>query len=110
MNTIFTLLFLFKPLHVVNTPERSCGAASRLMKETVKVEVGDPRELRINGMPWEHLPQDDDGDFVAQYRVNDEAYMHMDLVYNTGGAYLSIEGIDYKRRPCKDMIYLKRIR
>jgi len=110
LESIFSLLFVFKPVHVMDTPELSCGAANRLMKEKVKVEVAEPRQLRINGMPWEHLPQDEDGDFVALFQVRPDQYTYLKLTYNTGGAYLELNSIDVKRRPCKDMIYLKRTR
>lgn len=110
LETVFSLLFNFKPVHVMNTPERSCGAVPRLMKETVKVYTAPGRELKINGMPWENMHQDEDGDFVARYQVRPDQYTYLQLTYNTGGAYLELVSIDEKRRPCRDMIYLKRVR
>ena len=110
LNVIFSLLFLYKPVHVMDTPELSCGAANRLMKEQVRVETAPERNLRINGMPWENMHQDDDGDFVARYQVRPDQYTYLQLTYNTGGAYLELVSIDAKRRPCRDMIYLKRVR
>lgn len=110
LETVFSLLALFKPVHVMDTPEKTCGAADRLMKETVKVVVSDPSRIVVNKMEWEWVGTDEDGDLVAKYQVRPDQYMSMTLVFNTGGAYLSIEGIDVKREPCRDMIYLKRVR
>lgn len=108
LDTVFTLLALYKPLHVVDTPDLTCGAWARLMEETVKVEV-DTRRVRVNGMEWDFLGSDEDGDWVARFQTHPDQYMHLDLTFNTGGAYLSLAGIDAKRRLCKDTIYLKRL-
>ncbi len=110
LETIFSLLVVFKPMHVMQTDELSCGAAERLMKERVKVEVGEPRDVRINGVMWEWVGMDDEQNWVARYQVRPDQYMSMELVFTLHDAYLSIQGIDAKRRPCKDKIYLKRQR
>lgn len=109
LETAFTLLAVFKPVHVMDTPERTCGAADRLMKEKVTLNV-DTRRVVVNGMEWDFTGQDEDGDHVARYQVRPDQYMSMELVFNTGGAYLSIQGIDAKRRECRDMIYLRRVK
>lgn len=109
LETVFTLLAVFKPVHVMQTDEVSCGATGRLMKESVKVYAA-PRQIMVSGMEWDFLGQDEDGDWVVHYQVEPNAHMSMTLTFNTGGAYLSIQGIDTKRRPCKDMVYLKRIK
>lgn len=115
LETVFTLLAIFKPVHVMDTPEKTCGAADRLMKEKVKLETS-PRELRINRMPWELLDWDanaedwDTANWVAVYRVRPDQYMSMRLEFNEREAWLTLEGIDAKREPCRDMIYLKRAR
>jgi len=112
LETVFTLLAIYKPLHVMDTPELSCGASERFMKEKVRLELtSTPKNVVIvNRMEWDLVGQDEDGDWVAQYQVRPDQYMKMELTFNIGGAYLSIEGIDSKRRPCKDMVYLKRIK
>jgi hypothetical protein len=118
LQTIFVLLAMYKPVHVMQTDELSCGAADRLMKETVKVEVSGDQKLRINGMSWQAYNTDEDwirgGEikdvFRAYFQVRPDQYMKLNLDYTVSEAHLTVEGIDYKRRPCKDKIYLKRIR
>ena len=113
LETVFTLLAVYKPVHIMNTPEKTCGAGERFMKEKVKLELSpEPRPIvMVNRMEWELLDEkDEDGDWFARYQVRPDQYMSMELTFNTGGAYLSIQGIDAKREPCRDMVYLKRVR
>ena len=118
LETVFVMLATFKPVHVMDTPELTCGAANRFLKENLRIDVS-PRRIKVNQITpkrrtkmveWDLIGQDEDGDWVARYQAQPDAYMSMELVFNTGGAYLSIQGIDAKRRPCRDMVYLKRVR
>lgn len=119
LETVFTLLAIYKPLHIMNTPEKTCGASERFLKENIRLDVS-PRRIRVNQsggksgqgglVEWDLVGQDEDGDWVARYQVREDQYMSMELTFNTGGAYLSIQGIDKNREPCRDMVYLKRVR
>lgn len=109
LETVFTLLAVFKPVHIMQTPEKTCGAADRFLKENVRLDVS-PRRVKVDNMEWDFMGQDEDGDWVARYQVREDQYMSMELTFNTGGAYLSIQGIDKNREPCRDMVYLKRTR
>lgn len=118
LETVFTLLATFKPVHIMDTPEITCGAADRFLKESLRIDVS-PRRIKVNQvdpklrtkyMEWDLIGQGEDGDWIARYQVRDDQYMSLELVFNTGGAYLSIQGIDSKRRPCRDMVYYKRIK
>lgn len=107
INALLNLILVFKPLHVMDTPELSCGATERLMKETVKLSIND---LMLNGMKWKQMPDDEDGDYVIRFQVREDQYTYLQMTFNSGGAYLELNSIDVKRNPCRDMIYLKRVR
>lgn len=98
----------YKPKHLMQTEELSCGAGGRLLKEKVKVSIS-PRTVFVNKVEWDFLGQGDEG-WEAEYRTRPESFMSMKLVFTVHDAYLTLEGIDSKRRPCKDKVYLKRDR
>lgn len=127
LNTLVWLVVFFKPVHVLQTEGVSCGAADRLLHERVKIAFPPtPHEEKVyvNGMPWEVLPSIDqallydvsgmDADnegwgWALKYQVHDDQYMSMEIIFNDQEAYLSIQGIDAKRRPCQDGVYLRRL-
>lgn len=113
----------YKPVHVLQTEGVTCGASARFMKEAIKIQLGTRRAF-VNHDEWEVIDYEQADEelvdiagldtnawgFALKYQVNEDAYMSMNLLFNEREAYLSIQGIDAKRRPCKDAVYLKRTR
>lgn len=113
----------YRPVHVLDTPGNTCGASARLMNERVKLQFTKDY-IKVNGMVWQF--EDDvlnghpvllekagiehwNWGWAATYQVRPDQYMSMSLLFNEEEAYLSIQGIDAKRKPCMDAVYLKRI-
>lgn len=114
----------YRPVHVLSTEGRSCGASERLLKEKVKLAFAKDF-IKVNGVEWKF--EDDvlnghpvllekagiehwNWGWAATYQVRADQYMSMSLLFNEEEAYLSIQGIDEKRKPCMDAVYLRRVR
>jgi hypothetical protein len=99
----------YKPVHMMQSNQATCGATERFLKEKVKVVLSYHR-VYVNGDAWDYQGHNDAGYFVAQFQVRRDQYMSMQLDFDTEEAYLTISGIDAKRRPCEDTVYLKRVK
>lgn len=111
VKVVLTTFAVYKPVHVMYTHGYSCGAAERFMKETVKLKLTSEPEnvIYVNHMKWLLVDDVEDG-FHAHFQVNPQAHMFMDLYFGTDDSYLIMQGIDSQRRPCQDMVYLRRVR
>jgi len=93
----------FRPVHMVSTDEKSCGAADRFLRERVVVTLG--KDTWVHNVKWQRERED-----TLTYRADPDAFMTMSLEYSDTDAYLTIEGIDAARKPCRDTVYLVRAR
>lgn len=98
---LLAVILHFKPVHVMWTDGPSCGATDRLMRERLTISVG--KDTWVHNVKWQRV-----GDDLLMYRADPDAYMFMSILYADSDAYLTIAGIDARRRPCRDTIYLRR--
>jgi hypothetical protein len=105
---------VYKPAHVMQTEDYSCGATDRLAKESISLKLTNEPEnvIYVNYTKWQLYDGEGTGEYRwrARFQADPRAHMSMTLDFNEDDAYLSIQGIDAKRRPCKDAVYLKRVK
>jgi hypothetical protein len=105
INFFMTLLLTYKPVHMVYEPS-TCGATERFLKERISLTVKNG-EVRTGSIKW--TVQDKvDGYYLATYKAAPDAYMSMSIMFDEHDGYMTIQGIDAKRKPCRDTVYFKR--
>lgn len=107
ISILMAMIFTFKPMHMIFEPN-TCGAAKRFMKERVVLVLEDDK-VRTGSIVWESEHKSN-GYYLATYKADPEAYMSMSIMFDGFDAYMTIQGIDAKRKPCRDTVYMRYVR
>lgn len=98
---LVSVWMVFKPVHLMRDGEGTCGASERLMKENVRVNG-----TKVNYMTWTWT-----GENTLSYKAQPDAYMSTEIIFDGPDAlWYTIRGIDAKRKPCMDTVYMKRVK
>jgi hypothetical protein len=107
INFLVYIVLTFKPVHMMQDDLPSCGATERFLKEKVQITIEDG-DVKTGSVKWNLSDTKIDGYYVATHKADPNAYMSMSLWFDEVDGYMTIEGIDAKRKPCRDTVYFVR--